>query len=405
MEDFLPPGQNETPNTDEPCPPFSPEDRDDTTIIKYDDLNLHGTNYDGMHGSNTLSLEGGEDVDNDQLLSVKEKRRINDIPLSSDDETQILRLSEGTEVTALDLDVTRQRSPKRSLEDPNDIVILDPVPTSQTKLHCSRKRRKHRLLIDEVIAFDRAVLFDNVKNSSQFVKLPVFAPSTKQEMKRIERDHLLLSKASAFELSPALHKLFPDFKSRKLSNSADATKPITSFESEQDLLGNQSSGNGSETAIGNGRDWLENRFDQNDERLNQNELFDDFIPLQDVEYSSDEETHDCECKANNAFAPYEFDSYERLGESLENEDISEDRFCSYVETVVLKAQPEAVKFHQVAGIGGGKKLSRKTVARRFLKCLIMQRDTRLSLEQESSFADILLRPGLKHVSKESTAKI
>jgi hypothetical protein len=320
------------------------------------------------------------------------------------EETEPRELQDSLSKSRLDFE-KEEHSLKRSFEDQEDVVILDPVEITPKKAQSSRKRLKRKLLIDEVISIDRGVIFDNLSNPSRLLKSPVVTASTKQRMKQNERNQSLLSNGSFLELSPALDKLLLDSKSRKCSTSADVSgktvhlKPAS--EQEREL---------SQTGFENNEDLFGNDFDMNDDSLKQDELdlSEQFIPLQDVEYSSDEE-----CPDGNRFeyATNEFDfdpdtltTEDQMEETLTDENISEDKFCSFVETTVLHYRPQAVKFQQVLPSDGGR-LTRKTVARRFLKCLLMQRDARLSLEQDGSFKEILLHPGLKHVSEEAVGEI
>ena len=316
-------------------------------------------------------------------LGAHDDTEENSQTLTFDDETRRLQDNPSQ--------IKERRSLKRSFEEQEDLLILDPVDISQTKTQSSRKRLKRKLLIDEVISIDRQVIFNNLSNPSYLLKPPVFAASTKREMKQYERNQSLLSKGSLRELAPALEKLFLHPKSRKFSTSAD----VSGESVEREL---------SQTGFGNNEDLFNHKPDVLD-------FSEQFIPLQDVEYSSDEESPVGSPVGSrfedSTLTEFDFEDdtmEEQTEETLADENISEDKFCSLVETTVLQSRPEALTFRQVVGSDDGK-LTRKTVARRFLKCLLMQRDARLSLEQEESFEQILLHPGLKHVSEEAVGEM
>ena len=287
-----------------------------------------------------------------------------------------------------------EQSLKRSLEDQEDVVILDPVEISQKKGYSPRKRHKRKLLIDEVISIDRQVMYDNMSDPSRFLRMPDFAARSKKQMKQDERNQTLLTKGFILELSPALDKLFLQSKCRKFSTSSNVSSETAgpSQASEQEP---------GQTGFENNEDLSGNRFNGNNDRNQPDDLdlSEQFIPLQDTEYSSDEECPLGNRLKGNTLSEFDFAdntlTMEEQAEEIVDENISDDKFCSFVETTVLRSRPDAVAFRHVVGKDDGK-LTRKTVARRFLKCLLMQRDARLSLEQKDSFQEILLHPGLKH---------
>ncbi len=314
-------------------------------------------------------------------LGAHDDTEENSQTLTFDDETRRLQDNPSQ--------IKERRSLKRSFEEQEDVLILDPVDISQMKTQSSRKRLKRKLLIDEVISIDRQVIFNNLSNPSCLLKPPVFAASTKREMKQYERNQSLLSKGSLRELAPPLEKLFFHPKSRKFSHSTD----VSGESVEREL---------SQTGFGNNEDLFSDNH-----KPDVLDFSEQFIPLQDVEYSSDEESPVGDGFEDSTLTEFDFEDdtmEEQTEETLADENISEDKFCSLVETTVLQSRPEALTFRQVVGSDDGK-LTRKTVARRFLKCLLMQRDARLSLEQEGSFEQILLHPGLKHVSEEAVGEM
>ncbi|XP_028402064.1 double-strand-break repair protein rad21 homolog isoform X2 [Dendronephthya gigantea] len=289
---------------------------------------------------------------------------------------------------------------KRSFEGNTGLdehLILDPIENTQ-KVPSSRKRHKRKLVIDEVISIEREVIFNNINNPSQLVTSPVFGPKTKRRLKELDRSHSLQANGSVLELSPALDKLFVMNSScRKFSTSnvgtdgTDCSKPASEpceslnendIKQKKDLLGETS-----------------NHDDEDAVKSDEHDIFSQFIPLQDVDYSSDEDSPrpgDDNFQCGLVFDQIaEENTVENMDQALEDENISEDKFCSHVEATVLESQPEPVELRHAVG-SDGKKLTRKTVARRFLKCLLMQRDARLSLEQDVSFGEILLHPGSKH---------
>ena len=323
-----------------------------------------------------LDFDGNDETEENSQLSSLEDEILQDNPSSSQ--------------------LDEEQSLKRSFEEQEDVVILDPVDMSQRKSNSSRKKLKRKLLIDEVICVDRQVMYDNMNNPSPFLKTPDFAARTKRRMKQKERNRSLLSRRSAFELSPALDELFLGSKRRTLSTSSNVSSEVASpkpaSEQETSLAGFE-----------NNEDLFLNQCSRNDENHKPDELdlSEQFIPLQDVEYSSDEE---CPFENSPPENMNEFDfaltREEETEEVIVDENISDDKFCSSVESAVLQSRPHPVSFRQIVGRDGGN-LTRKTVARRFLKCLLMQRDARLSLAQEGSFQEVFLHPGLKHATEEA----
>ena len=294
---------------------------------------------------------------------------------------------------------------KRSFDD--DLVVLDPIVNTEKKAESPRKRLKRKLLIDEVIFIERHVIFDNLTNSSKILKQPVLAASTKRRMKQDEQNESKLSNGSFLELSPAIDKLFLHSKSRKFESDASADLVSPKPASEQ--------GDSSQTGFENREDWFGDRFNMNSDNLRPDvlDMSEQFIPLQDDEYSSDEESPVENNLEGSSLSALEYDQDTLLTEEqteeeqdyiLEDENISDDKFCSHVETTVLQSRLQAVNFRQIVGCDC-RKLTRKKVARRFLKCLLMQRDARLTLQQDESFKEILLHPGSKNVSEERVDEV
>lgn len=234
-------------------------------------------------------------------------------------------------------------------------IVLDPIVESPSK-RC-RKSLKRKLLIDSEISISREEIFDQISNTSRLCGTPVIAPRTKRKMKQINDVHtLFLLHSYNKPLAPCLQKML---RCSRKNNSASISSNLLE----------------EEIAFGTNED------DEDD--------FDSvFIPLRDVEYSSDEE--DADQKSFPAFI--EDAAIEETSEQVE--DISHDEFCSFVETTVLKSHPDPVNLQQVVSNGT---LTRKNVARKFLKCLLMQRDARLNLHQVSHFSEIYLYLGNKHV--------
>ena len=293
---------------------------------------------------------------------------------------------------------------KRSYDDEEELVILDPIVDSEKKVGCSKKRLKRKLLIDHVISIERQAIFDNINNPSQILKPPVFAANTKRRMRQEEQNESVMSGGSFSGLSPTIDKLFQHSKSRKLSASSEVSADLVSPKpaSEEDI-------DSSQTGFQNSEDWFSHRLNLNSDNLRPDvlDMSEQFIPLQDEEYFSDEESPVGNKLEDTAFSAFEFDEDTLLTEEqtkdeqdvLTDENISDDIFCLHVETTVLQSRPRPVNFHHIVG-SDCKKLTRKSVARRFLKCLLMQRDSRLTLEQDGSFKEIFLHPGAKNVLEE-----
>ena len=355
-------------------------------LLNFDDEENDDQNKTEEHREAVVDESVGEDTFLLKLdLSSQESKEENGLKSSFDGKPEDVQNNMAKDSH---LGVQNERNVKRSFEELDDILVLEPVKITPKKVQSPRKRLKRNLLIDEVISIEREVIFDNLNNPSQLLKPPVFSSSTKREMKQNERNHSLLSKGSFFELSPALDRLFLNSKSRKFSTISDNS-------SESLIQDTKNCQNASETSFENNESLFAN-LNGTQHKPDEIDISEQFIPLQDGEYSSDEESPIGD-KTRTAF---DFDTEDQLEDTLVDENITKDKFCSLVETTVLQSNPEAVSFRQVVD-SDGKKLTRKTVARRFLKCLLMQRDSRLTLAQEKSFGKILLHPGAKHVSDKS----
>lgn len=247
----------------------------------------------------------------------------------------------------------------------DDLFILDPVVKTPVKLpKPSRKSLKRKLLIDQEISIDREVIFEQINNTRELSREPVIAPRTKRRMKQSAHNdvHSLFLVSSLNEpLAPCLQSNFHCCSVHK--NSTSSRPPI-----EEDA----------------------SSCDSNDNEEDFNSIF---IPLYDVDYSSDED------EPTNSFPGEVHCSTSSDDKGLlspeQDEDISQDDFCKLVETTVLKSHSCPIDFHSI--VCSGSSMRKKDVARRFLICLLMQRDSRVRLEQSSQFSDISLYPGAKYV--------
>lgn len=265
--------------------------------------------------------------------------------------------------------------PKTNYNSDEESEVFELAPIAEVKLpKPSRKAYKRKLLIDEEISIDRQAFFDQLKDTSTLRAKPVFAPRAKRRMVHPTDDvqSLFLAIPMNKPLAPCLENIFQCSPVKKKSNSKSfcedeiAVENTEKYEDEEDF-----------NAV--------------------------FIPLHDDDYSSDEEetgvvamdtmqyympeeNQEANCTTNDE-AELDFD---------QEEDISHDEFCSFVETTVLKSRPNPVQLDRVV-CSGPSRPSRKSVARRFLKCLLMQRDARVRLEQESNLSHIYLHPGAKYV--------
>lgn len=249
----------------------------------------------------------------------------------------------------------------------NDMIILDPVMKMPTKP--MRKSLKRKLLIDSEISIDREEYFDQIKNVSILCGPPAMAPGTKCQMKQITCNvqSLFLLHTPDKSLWPHLHKMLQCSPAKKNSTSSNLSEEVIALSGTN----------------------------ENDE-----ENFGSvFIPLQDVEYSSDEDEvvdifHEDQqsCIEDIVLVSTEQNEDAVSESSEQEEDILHDKFCSFVETTVLKSHPDPINFQQVVS---NSTPTRKNVARKFLKCLLMQRDARLQLHQASHFSEIYLYSGNK----------
>ena len=254
------------------------------------------------------------------------------------------------------LQIEKENNPADDMEG----IVLDPIVESPSK-RC-RKSLKRKLLIDSEISISRDEIFDQISNASRLCGTPVIAPRTKRKMKQINDVHaLFLLRTYNKPLAPCLQKMLQCSRKNLASISSNLFEEEVAFGTNED--------------------------DEDD--------FDSvFIPLRDVEYSSDEEDADQKSFPDASTCPAFIEDAAIEETSEQVEDISHDEFCSFVETTVLKSHPDPIDLQQVVSNGT---LTRKNVARKFLKCLLMQRDARLHLHQASHFSEIYLYPGNKHV--------
>lgn len=264
-------------------------------------------------------------------------------------------------------------------EDGTD-VILESIESINKNVRSPRKKLKRTIFIDVETSLNREVIVDNIAHPERHLSEPKFATPRKKLMKEEGNTASLLAKSFNREMTPTLNKLF--CSNFHLKQSKDSLQTFTD-----------------ESALPEDCTDFNNLSNVN-ETIAQEEgvaLSQEFIPLHDEEYSSDEE-----CSWSRTYEKNEELGVSSLNNTLTmdddaifDENISKDRFCSFVETKIQNAPSNEVTFQQIVG-SNVVKLSRKIVAQRFLRCLIMQRDSRLTLNQEESFGVITLKPPSEH---------